>query len=357
MSNGQQAHGGGRATGPFRLRRAWFALIVAVLVAVAGFVAWREAQPVVHRIDGYTMGSTWSVSFVGPRDADAAAVRAALEAEARALGLAWVDDPSNASLDLDRNFLRQDILPRISARWPACRDTLARGAHWLRGQVVVERLALAQLLQGRSGRDRYGDYLQLDGLAAWEQPLRQALLRQWLQALHLPMPSAARLQALDRDVLLAREDATGLWTLEAAGQPRAISRYRQRLYAHRPVPAAPAVTIDWVDPRQDLPLGHGRLCADAASGPGSLAVAFPLRVTFRQGGERCRPAGRAHSQTLKRLLQAHGLPPWLRDSVPLLHAGETLVAVGDCWVCAGYEAAPGQSGWKIRWEIPPPSLS
>lgn len=85
MSYGQQAHGRGRATGPFRLHPAWYALLVAVLVAVAGFVAWREAQPVVHRIDGYTMGSTWSVSFVGPRDADAAAVHAALDVELAAL--------------------------------------------------------------------------------------------------------------------------------------------------------------------------------------------------------------------------------------------------------------------------------
>ncbi len=80
MSPGGQTHGKGRATGPFRSRATWIALAV-LLVTLAGFFAWREAQPVVHRIDGYTMGSTWSVSFVGPRDADAAAVRAALEAE------------------------------------------------------------------------------------------------------------------------------------------------------------------------------------------------------------------------------------------------------------------------------------
>ena len=46
--------------------------------------------------------------------------RAALEAEAHTLGLHWIEDASNASLDLDRNFLRHDILPRVAARWPAC---------------------------------------------------------------------------------------------------------------------------------------------------------------------------------------------------------------------------------------------
>jgi tRNA(Ile)-lysidine synthase len=50
-------------------------------------------------------------------------------------------------------------------------------------------------------------------------------------------------------------------------------------------------------------------------------------------------------------MQEYAVPPWLRDAVPLLYAGDTLVAVGDYWVCAEYEAAENQTGWKIHWEI------
>jgi len=36
--------------------------------------------------------------------------------------------------------------------------------------------------------------------------------------------------------------------------------------------------------------------------------------------------------------------------MPLLYVDETLVAVGDCWVCDGWQAQQGQSGKKIRWQ-------
>jgi len=56
------------------------------------------------------------------------------------------------------------------------------------------------------------------------------------------------------------------------------------------------------------------------------------RIRWRQGGERCRPKGRQHSQTLKKLLQEYQVETWLRDRVPLLYCNDELVAVGDFWV-------------------------
>src|SRR5438477_3170055 len=41
--------------------------------------------------------------------------RAAIDAYARAAGLAWVDDESNADIGVKRNFLRRDIAPRLAA--------------------------------------------------------------------------------------------------------------------------------------------------------------------------------------------------------------------------------------------------
>src|SRR5690606_16881113 len=37
--------------------------------------------------------------------------RAAVRAYAQARRLAWIEDPSNAHTDLDRNFLRHEVLP------------------------------------------------------------------------------------------------------------------------------------------------------------------------------------------------------------------------------------------------------
>lgn len=73
--------GKGRGTGPFRFPCKEAIALLLLSVLLAGYVLYRQHQPVVHAIDGYTMGSTWSVRFVGLRDVDVGAVRSTLELE------------------------------------------------------------------------------------------------------------------------------------------------------------------------------------------------------------------------------------------------------------------------------------
>jgi tRNA(Ile)-lysidine synthetase-like protein len=58
-----------------------------------------------------------------------------------------------------------------------------------------------------------------------------------------------------------------------------------------------------------------------------------LSIRWRQGGERCTPINRVHSQTVKKLLQEYQLETWLRDRVPLIYCDDQLVAVADLWLC------------------------
>jgi tRNA(Ile)-lysidine synthase len=74
-----------------------------------------------------------------------------------------------------------------------------------------------------------------------------------------------------------------------------------------------------------------------------------LSVRLRAGGERCRPAGRAHSQSLKHALQERRVPPWERGFVPLIHSGDELIAAAGLFVCEGFEAKPGEPGWMLVW--------
>lgn len=56
------------------------AALLVLLGALALFLSWQAGRPVVHAVDGLTMGSTWSVRLAGPRDLDLDAVRSELEA-------------------------------------------------------------------------------------------------------------------------------------------------------------------------------------------------------------------------------------------------------------------------------------
>jgi len=54
-----------------------FAMIL--LLAIGALIVYHRSEPAVHAIDGYTMGSTWSVRFTAPAHADVNAVRTQLE--------------------------------------------------------------------------------------------------------------------------------------------------------------------------------------------------------------------------------------------------------------------------------------
>ena len=97
-----------------------------------------------------------------------------------------------------------------------------------------------------------------------------------------------------------------------------------------------------------LELPGGTLLAQPAAA-GGLRYAEGLEVRLRAGGERCRPCGRGHSQTLKRLLQERAVPPWARSALPLIFKDGILVAVADLFICHGHDAGRGESGWRLRW--------
>src|SRR5690606_41499210 len=99
---------------------------------------------------------------------------------------------------------------------------------------------------------------------------------------------------------------------------------------------------------QPLP-GGGYLYGE--EGRGGLRRVDSVELRWREGGERCRPLGRGHSQTVKKLLQEYGLEPWLRDRVPLVYIDGELAGAADLWVCEGFNAQADEPGLRIKWGL------
>ena len=268
--------------------------------------------------------------------------RADVLAYANENALQWVDDDSNRDDRFDRNFLRLNVLPVIEQRWPAYRSTLSR--------VVTQADEAAQLLDELARID-IQDSINEEGalsLAACKtlSAERQGnVLRYWLQQKNLPQPSREQLQQV-LAMAYARIDAQPCVMWPGVE----IHRFRDHLYAMTPLPPLPAepIDIEWDLPSPLQIEGLGELTATAAIGSG-LRADLNYRVRNRVGGERCKPAGRAHSQTLKKLLQEYSVPPWLRDRLPLIYCGDEIAAVADVWVCEGFVARPAANGWHIDW--------
>ncbi len=279
--------------------------------------------------------------------------RADLQAYAGQNRLHWVEDPSNTDTAIDRNYLRQTIVPELRRRWPAVAQTLARSArHCAEAATVLEQVAAADVAQLAGVAE---DTLALDGLQALAPERRRNALRHWLHVRCGTLPSTAVLSRILHDIPASRPDASPC--VRWGGVE--VRRYRNRLYLLRQAPAcAPDRRVAWsLTGSLELPDAGGILRASRTTGQGlrATAVTGPVEVAFRQGGERCRPAGRPQHHSLKKLFQERGVPPWERPRIPLIYVGDELAAVAGLWVCEPFSAAPGEPGFAIEWSGHPAS--
>jgi tRNA(Ile)-lysidine synthase len=280
--------------------------------------------------------------------------RAALRAALAAAGLEWSEDPSNADARFDRNYLRQEVVPRLLARWPGATGAVARSARLAaEAQALLAAQADAQLAQLRDGAT-----LRASGLRALAAPARRNALRRWLQLQRVPLPDERRLQELAGSLLRARADAQP----QVQWQGGEVRRQGDRLHAlarppaGEPAAAWPAEGLRWNwrrQPRLALPGGGWlELLPDPHGGLRRAALPATLRVAARAGGERL--AGAAGSRRVKELLRLQGLPAWQRAQVPLVHDGNQLLAVGEAWLAPSVAQPKGARGarLRLRWRSP-----
>ena len=266
--------------------------------------------------------------------------RSDIRAYADAHSLRWIEDPSNADTCFDRNFLRLRVLPQLRERWPQAAASLARSAALLAEQAeLLHEEAARRLDMIRSSQPHT---LSVSKLLEQPRPWRARVLRQWLHELQLPPPSSNILDAIEGDLLLAREGA----------EPRVVwagaelRRWRDRLHAQRTQqPLPPDLSIAW-DGRVALQLPGG----DALALEGAEAFGEPVEIRARQGGERLRLPGRAHHHSLKHALQQHAIPPWQRERLPLLFASDgELLAAGDLLLSARMSLWLHERAATLRW--------
>jgi tRNA(Ile)-lysidine synthase len=272
--------------------------------------------------------------------------RAALRTYAERHALTWIEDPSNADVSLDRNYLRIEILPRIARRWPEAETSIAQSAAWARAAADFiddeAEHALARLQGLDPATLRFREWLDLP------DALRDPVLRRWLRSIELPEPTQFQVAELVRQLGEAAEDRQPCVRWPGVE----VRRYRDLLYALPPLQLPP---LDWSEDFTGdalaLPADIGilQLVAVAPDAP-PPRLAEPARVRFRRGGESLRLSGGTHTRELRDLLQESGIPPWQRSRLPLVFdAGGALLAVADLWISdAGAEVLARTRG-RLDW--------
>lgn len=271
--------------------------------------------------------------------------KSALEAMAKSHNWTWITDDSNSGSEFDRNYLRNEVLPLIEARWPTYRDRIVQTQGLLDTyEGTGNGLDIQQELQTRLSHD---GGLKMVRLELFSDAQCLSLLHAWLVSIGIQVPSRERLTTILQEVVRA----------DSAGKPKvvigtgSVRRHGPALYfvpELKPCGQPPLALLG----QQEVWAGVGKvkLTAVQSDTPGLRADLPDLNWRLRAGGETIRPLGRSGSRDLKRLLQEYRIKPWLRDRTPLLFSRDELVAVGTELISAEHLAEKGDSRLFIEWE-------
>jgi len=271
--------------------------------------------------------------------------RDALVQYAKGRRLQWIEDPSNEAQAFDRNFLRHSVIPLLKQRWPAAPGVIARAAaHAAEARGLLDEVASSDL-----GEASAHNPLSLDCLSRLAPARRRNLFFFWLQENAVPPPSTVQVDKGLPMLLEARGDGSACLHWGKTD----VRRFRRALYLVPAVlPNPPRQPIPW-DLSSPLRIpGIGDLIAKPDPADGALSRAACLRgrltVTFRTGGERCRPTGSAGRRELKKVLQELAIPPWERSLIPLVRVDDELAAVGELLVCHGFQSRGAGDGVRLE---------
>jgi len=265
--------------------------------------------------------------------------RARLAAYASRHALDWQEDPSNALLRFDRNFLRARVIPALRERWPAAASTAGRSArHCAVAAALIDDVAQRDLATAVDGPD-----LEIVALRRLSLPRQAGVLRRWIAARGFKAPDARHLGQIAL-MMDARIDAHP--ELRLPGY--VVRRHAGRLLLEAPAPsrAAEPATRRWSWQQGALLLEGGKL-EIVADRHGDMDLARLPRWLLVQHPSA--PGGRS----LRKLMQELAIPEWQRERLPVVFAvrqSGVPLAIADLWLAGKLRTtADSASRGRIFW--------
>jgi tRNA(Ile)-lysidine synthase len=239
--------------------------------------------------------------------------------------LAWFNDPSNRDNRFDRNYLRNEVMPAIRARWPTFQRSLATTS---RLQAETQQILdeMAQLDYHALGKLNRGvDFtLDIEGLLQLSDERARNLLRYWVANAGLDTIPGARL----REVMSQLHAKPGSMA-QIAMPEYSIRSYDQRLFLVRNDAVHECQGVFEFGLNENISINE----FDVKLGRADLFSLLQIddqaqRVTLRYPGPGQQPGQQPSDRhRLKRLYQKHRIPPWVRPSTAQVYLDDKLVGL------------------------------
>lgn len=259
-----------------------------------------------------------------------------IETVAHSVGLAWIEDESNYALRFSRNYLRHRVLPLLRERFPSCDAALTRAA----SLFAESDNLLNELARNDAGRISREGRIIVSELAQLDDARARNLLRYLLRQEGLVPPSSQVLREIVKQLCLAAPNKHLRFDLGG----RVLHRYRDEVWLVAYSKSGHEIAWHGED---RLPWGTSTVTFKSVTGEGISCARLArtsVRIAPRRGGERFQPDAGRPRRTLKNLLQEHAIPPWERDSIPLLWCGGDLVWAAGIGIDSAWKCLPGEPG-------------
>lgn len=257
--------------------------------------------------------------------------------------LQWVEDPSNQDRHINRNYLRHQLWPVLTERWPQAAEVLSRSAMLCAehdalvtefGLLDIETVCVEAETQ----------QLSISALSNLSKQRQRNVIRVALQQWQMALPSQKVLNTLLDQVCLADHDKMPI----VSWADVEVRRFQDSLYFGQPLTEWHSdVSYSCYEPAP-IVLPDGRVLDWFESEQTGISLdqfEQGLTLSFRQGGESILLQGHAHHKRLKHLYQEWVIEPWLRDRVPLLFCGVELIAVVGYGYSEHCALADGETGY------------
>lgn len=232
--------------------------------------------------------------------------------------LTHITDESNTDDRFDRNFLRNQVLPLLNARFQGFNRTVQRVTQLLQSQQ--------QLLDEYIAEDAKvcvkGNKISLENLCSFSRTRIENLIRFWLKNQHLQLPSQKVLNQIVEQGLNAKADAQ----VQIHCGDFFVCRYQSALYVVFPEACAVKdvinITLDEIDTA-------GRKFKRAQSHHG---IRLPhehenVSLRFNIGSEQFTLKKRNCTKSVNTWLKEEKVPPWQRPYVAGVFYNDKLVQV------------------------------
>lgn len=229
----------------------------------------------------------------------------------------WIEDTSNTDNTYKRNFIRNEIIPKLQNHFPQAVENISRS-----GNNTQQSLGLLNHFC-----DFQEESLPLYKIKEIPKKLQATLIYHWLAQKNIPTPNQITIKQITKDFINANIDK----------QPHYKNKYYQ---LYRSLGAIYCIKNFAVISDSQSFEWNTNMPFEFPNGCGTLTYQeeeqLTLVIKFNQKGQSINSHRHGMTKKVKKLFQEHKIHKWQRQNTPFIYHNDELISLGFDWSCIKY---------------------